>query len=139
MSSGDAEAQKSIGNFSMGDGVDKQQVGVVYAGDSIVSLSSSGALNILDARAQGVVNVLAGSQKAVTSAALVSPGSSTFLAGTADGRIVEYDSSAHVVKLVTGEPHGSLVSGITIDTSTGKGFSVGFDDKIKEIEGSSFV
>jgi WD repeat-containing protein 1 (actin-interacting protein 1) len=92
-------------------------------------------LNVFDSRVQSVVKVVEGPLKAITAAAPAT--SSTFLAGTADGRVLEYDYSSNEAHLVKGEAHVGLVSGLA--ASGGKAVSVGFDDKIKEIEASSFV
>jgi WD40 repeat protein len=133
---GDVESRQSTSSFSIGTGVDNHQVGVVYCDNSIVSLSSSGTLNLLDPRAQGVVRVLQGPQKSITAAAALDS-TGTFLAGTADGRVVHYDDHARTSTLIKGEAHSSLVSGIT--TSQGMAVSVGYDDRVKQIETSEFL
>jgi WD40 repeat protein len=133
---GDVETRKSTSTFSVGTGVDNQQVGIVYTEGSIVSLSASGNLNVLDPRVQGVTRVLEGPQKAVTAAAVLD-NTSTFLAGTADGRVVHYDFSSHTSTLIKGDSHTNLVSGIA--ASQGGAVTVGYDDRVKEIQSSSFV
>jgi WD40 repeat protein len=110
-------------------------VGITYVGDSFASLSISGILNLWDSRVSSIVQVYEGPQKSITSA--TSTGPSTFLAGTADGRILDYNSSDHKLAFVKGAPHTNLVSAVS--AAGGKAVSVGFDDKIKEIEGSNFV
>ena len=79
-------------------------------------------------------------QKAITAASSTS--SSTFLAGSADGRVLSYDtdstSPSDAVQLVGGMLHTSLVSGIAT-TSSGKVFTTGYDDHIREIEGSAYT
>lgn len=133
--SGDVETRKCISTGTLGSGLEHQQVGITHVGDSFASLSISATLNLWDSRVSSVVQVHEGPQKTITSA--TSTGSLTFLAGTADGRILDYDLSDHKVALVKGAPHTNLVSAVS--AAGGKAVSVGFDDKIKEIEGSSFV
>jgi WD40 repeat protein len=79
-------------------------------------------------------------QKAITAASPTS--SSTFFAGSADGRVLLIDtdstSPSNAVQLVGGTLHTSLVSGIAT-ASSGKVFTAGYDDKIREIEGSTYT
>lgn len=77
-----------------------------------------------------------GPQKSVT--ALSSTSSSTFLAGTADGRVVSYSVGDGEATTVTGEGHSNLVSALA-STSSGQTVSVGFDDKVREIEAAAFM
>ncbi|KAH7925452.1 WD40 repeat-like protein, partial [Leucogyrophana mollusca] len=132
----DVETRKVTTTWTVGKGVNHQQVGNVWSGDSdLVSLSMSGDLNIFDSRSGDKPSrVFQAPQKAVTSAALSS--SSTFLAGTADGRILSYDTSAGSVDLVAGDGHSNLVSAMA--SGSGKVFSAGFDDRVREIEVNQF-
>jgi hypothetical protein len=132
---GDIETRKTLSTHTFGSGVAHQQTGIVYSGAAPVSLSSSGALNVLDERVQGVARVVEGPQKALTAAAATS--SSTFLAGAADGRVLQYSTAEHSSKILEGEGHASLVAGIA--AAAGKAASVAYDDKIKEIDGAGFV
>jgi hypothetical protein len=132
---GDIETRKTLSTHTFGSGAAHQQTGIVYSGAAPVSLSSSGALNVLDERVQGVARVVEGPQKALTAAAATS--SSTFLAGAADGRVLQYSTAEHSSKILEGEGHASLVAGIA--AAAGKAASVAYDDKIKEIDGASFV
>ena len=73
-----------------------------------------------------------GPQKAITSGVVTPNG--TLLAGTADGRIVAYDSSGSA-SLVGGQMHTSLVTAMTIAGGVeGSVVSVGFDDQLREVE-----
>lgn len=54
MGPGDVEASKLVTSWSLGPGVENQQVGGTWTeGDDIVSLSMSSDLNIFDRRASG--------------------------------------------------------------------------------------
>lgn len=154
---GDVEARKAITTWKLGSGVNHQQVGNTWTGgDDIVSLSMSGDLNIFDKRVGDkparVLNVLVppmlldlstdleclqGPQKSITTAISAASSPGTFFAGTADGRILAYSDSGYVH--LEGEGHCALVSGLAA-APDGKVYSVGFDDRVREIDGGkSFV
>ncbi|PCH35254.1 WD40 repeat-like protein [Wolfiporia cocos MD-104 SS10] len=138
----DVETRKALTTWTLGSTVHDQQVGSTWtAGDDIVSLSMSGALNVFDRRVgDKPARVLLGPQKSIT-AAVALPSASTFLAGSADGRILSRtysDAGAESYAQLEGEGHAALVSGIAA-SAEGKAFSIGFDDKLREIEGSGFV
>ncbi|OBZ67657.1 putative WD repeat-containing protein C9G1.05 [Grifola frondosa] len=133
----DVETKKAVTTWTLGSGVPHQQVGNVWTeGDDIVSLSMSGNLNIFDKRVgDKPARVLYGPQKSITASVPTSSG--TFLAGTADGRILSFSDDTY--SNVTGEGHASLVAGLA-PAPDGKVFSIGFDDHLREIDGSaSFV
>ncbi|KAF9269416.1 WD40 repeat-like protein [Marasmius fiardii PR-910] len=128
----DVETHKAVNVWSIGVGVNHQQVGNTWSGESdIVSLSLSGDLNVFDVRVGNKpARVINGPQKSIT--ALAPSGSTTFLAGTADGRILSYSSSESTH--LQGQGHTNLITGIAASPSGGKVFSAGFDDHIREID-----
>ncbi|KDQ58569.1 hypothetical protein JAAARDRAFT_34386 [Jaapia argillacea MUCL 33604] len=134
----DVENRKSITTWTLGSGVNHQQVGNIWLGnDTIVSLSMSGDLNVLDRRSEDKpVRVVTGATKAVT--ATVPVASDTFLAGTAEGRILQFSSTTGDASYVEGEGHTNLVTSLSV-APDGMVFSVGFDDRLREIEGSKFT
>ncbi|KIK79322.1 hypothetical protein PAXRUDRAFT_36466 [Paxillus rubicundulus Ve08.2h10] len=134
----DAGSEKHLTTWSLDKGVPNQQVGNVWVNQSvIVSLSMGGDLNVIDVR-EGNLNltrVIQAPQKSVSSAALGL--SATFFAGSADGRVFQYDTASESGSTgVCGESHTSLVSAMTASAG-GKVYSVGFDDKLREVEVSS--
>ncbi|KIY48073.1 WD40 repeat-like protein [Fistulina hepatica ATCC 64428] len=131
----DAESRKAVTTWTVGTGVNHQQVGNVWVEGSIVSLPMSGELNIFDSRTGGSpVRVLSAPQKAITAA--VSTDSDTFLAGTADGRVVSYSMAAAESVILSGQGHTSRVSGLVSTDSLVH--STGWDDYVREID-SSFL
>ncbi|EMD35482.1 hypothetical protein CERSUDRAFT_116228 [Gelatoporia subvermispora B] len=129
----DVESRKAATTWSLGSGVDHQQVGNVWTeGGDIVSLSMSGELNIFDKRVgDKPTRVIVAPQKAITAAVPVASESKTFFAGTADGRLLSFSGDEY--SYVKGEGHSSLVSGLTSERD-GTVFSVGFDDRLREID-----
>ncbi|PIL23440.1 hypothetical protein GSI_14751 [Ganoderma sinense ZZ0214-1] len=133
----DVETKKAQTTWTLGSGVNNQQVGNTWtAGDSIVSLSMSGDLNVFDKRVgDKPARVLYGPQKAITSAIKAPSSDSTFIVGTADGRALAHTTE---YEYVGGEAHATLVAGLSASPS-GIVHSVGLDDRLREIEGSSFT
>ena len=79
-----------------------------------------------------------GPQKAVTAAAIsTTSASEMFFVGSADGRLLSYDSTGTASPLA-GQGHTNFVSGLA-STPDGKVFSTGYDDRIREVEGSQFT
>jgi WD40 repeat protein len=83
--------------------------------------------------------LLQGPQKAITAAAIstTTTVSETFFVGSADGRVLSYDSTGTASPLA-GQGHTNLVSGLA-STPNGKVFSTGYDDRVREVEGSQFT
>ncbi|KAJ6507228.1 WD40-repeat-containing domain protein [Mycena vitilis] len=124
----DVETHKAKTAWTLGAGVPNQQLGNAWSGEAdIVSLSLSGDLNVFDARVgDKPARVITGPQKPVT--AVAPSGSGTFLAATADGRVLEYTAASGEAAIIV-----ALAAG-----SDGKVFSAGFDDHVREIGGTSF-
>ncbi|KAI0036110.1 WD40 repeat-like protein [Vararia minispora EC-137] len=137
----DAETKKTTMTYTLGPGVDHQQVGNVWsAPNTVVSLALSGDLNVFDTRSGDKPTKILyagvfGSQKSVTAAAPLS--SDTFLVGTADGRILAYEPSGDA-SYVSGKGHSNLVSSLSA-TAGDKVFSVGYDDRLLELDAKDFT
>ncbi|KAL1742536.1 WD40-repeat-containing domain protein [Schizophyllum fasciatum] len=128
----DVESRKATTTWTLGSGVDHQQVGNVWSGASdIVSLSMTGDLNVFDPRTgDKPARIFQAPQKSITAA--VGPVTSdTFLAGTADGRVFAYSAAAGTSATLTGPGHAAFVSGLAAAGDTLA--SVGFDDHVREI------
>ncbi|THH00974.1 hypothetical protein EW026_g1639 [Hermanssonia centrifuga] len=128
---GDVESKKAVTTWTLGSGVNNQQVGNVWTeGDDIVSLSMSGDLNIFDKRTgDKPARVLQGPSKPIT-AAVPASSSGTFIEGVADGRVLAHSGSEY--SYLDGPGHTNLVSGLAV-ASDGKVFSAGYDDTVREI------
>ncbi|KAH8113894.1 WD40 repeat-like protein [Phellopilus nigrolimitatus] len=124
----DVERKETVQTWTVGTGVQNQQVGNAWGADGdIVSLSMSGIVNVFDQRkGEAPARFLVGPQKAITSTTLTSSG--TFLAGTADGRILSYETASGDANLVSGSGHTSLVT--SLGSAGDSVLSVGFDDTV---------
>ncbi|KAI0002600.1 WD40 repeat-like protein [Russula compacta] len=135
----DIETRKATTTYTLGTGLQHQQVGNVWSSpDTIISLSLSGDLNVFDRRSgEKPVKVLHGPQKAITSAISNPAVSETFIVGSADGRALAYNSTGEAT-LLSGQGHTNLISGLA-STPDGRVFSAGYDDRVREVEGSGFT
>ncbi|KAM0748133.1 putative actin cortical patch component [Meredithblackwellia eburnea MCA 4105] len=114
-----------------------QQVGNVWTtNDELVSLSFSGALNVLDIRAPGKpTKVIHGHQTALTSLA-ISPSTSSYITGDASGVVRRFSSLTGECFPVSGGSHSNLVVDI-VPVPSGDGFwSAGWDDSVRGLQGS---
>ncbi|PBK89803.1 WD40 repeat-like protein [Armillaria gallica] len=127
----DVETRKSVTAWTVGSNVTNQQVRNTWSAENgIVSLSLGGDLNVFDPRAP---------QKAITA---ISPSSAgTFLAGSADGRVLSYSIAPGESTSLTGEGHSNSVTALATSSADGNVFSVGFDDRVREItsDGKEFT
>nr|KAJ3422867.1 WD repeat-containing protein 1 [Polyrhizophydium stewartii] len=105
----DAAAKTVVSTFSFGEGQspDDQQVGSLWQGQFLISLSLSGDINYLDPRAgTKPTRVVRGHAKAITSLAVDS--NKTLYSGSYDGRIVSI--AANQSKIVTAAMDDSVRS-----------------------------
>ncbi|RIB25557.1 quinon protein alcohol dehydrogenase-like superfamily [Gigaspora rosea] len=125
----DIEAQKVVQTFCFSDTIDDQQVGNLWQGEYIISLSLSGDINYLDQKSPSPVKVIKGHQKAIT--AFTQSKDSTLFTGSYDGRIYAWntDGSANVVG---GTSHTNSVTQLT--SQGNKVVSVGMDDTVRTID-----
>ncbi|KAJ2641611.1 WD40 repeat-like protein, partial [Coemansia sp. RSA 1694] len=78
-----------------------QQVGNLWAGEHIVSLSLSGDINVLQMGADRPVRTITGHQKAITAAALAPP-SGPLYTGSYDGKLCTWDLATGIACSVEG-------------------------------------
>lgn len=122
----DFEARKPIKQWSFEKRLENQQMGVVFAGDYIISLSYSGDLYYLREFSEEV-KIVTGHQKSITALAIVD---GSIYTGSYDGRICKWkDSKAEVVA-----NHNGLVVGITTS-----GHSAAWDDTFRDLLKGSTV
>ena len=129
-----AAAQKST-QWAVGDAVEDQQNGVVWADpNTVVSASCNGVLNVFDVREGGSWKKLYGPTRAVTASAL---SEKTFYTGSFDGGLKAF-SDAGACENVEGQGHSGQIVGLAPD---GKGtvYSAAWDDKIAAIKGAEFA
>ena len=130
----DASSGTVVKSWVFSNATENQQVGVVFAGKVIISLSLSGDLNYLSEESEMPTLVVSGHQKSIT--ALTKFSSGGIYTGSYDGRVVCWSSEGKATT-VSGDGHTNLVAGLGGDDSTIL-WSVGWDDTLRQIRGTSF-
>ncbi|KAI2269693.1 WD40 repeat-like protein [Ophidiomyces ophidiicola] len=144
----DVETQKVIQSWQFGPNngpatVPNQQVGIVWpSGRSdglIISLSLSGDLNYLIEGQTKPSKIIHGHQKNITSIVVDSAHSDdTLWTGSYDGRLCSWEVSGGAMKGVQGDGHPGYVVGLVASKeSSGRIYSVGWDDTIRSVDISS--
>ncbi|CAG8520722.1 11111_t:CDS:10 [Paraglomus occultum] len=115
----DVEAQKIVRTFEFSNNVDDQQVGNVWRGSYLISLSLSGNINYLDEASPKPVRIVKGHQKAIT--ALTKTDEKTLFTGN-EGHATELDGQGHSNQVTQLVNHKNAI------------YSVGMDDSLREID-----
>jgi len=158
----DAETGKVVQSWRMGEegkvSIQDHQVGVVWpAGRSdglIISLNLAGDLTYLQEGKPEILRIIQGHQKNTTSiipsmkgegllkniTSLVSgtekSSNRTFFTGDTSGRICAYDSTGDAAT-IEGDAHKNYISGLS--SSSGRIYSVGWDDTLRTIDTSARI
>ncbi|KAI9836815.1 MAG: hypothetical protein M1819_000980 [Sarea resinae] len=144
----DAEAGKTVQNWRFGDegvvNIPDHQVGVVWPSRSdglVISLNLDGDLNYLAEGNPKPVKLVQGHQKNITAVGSIDAADSkseTLWTGSYEGRICSWDVATGWGEKAGGETHTNQVSGIaTSAQGQGKIYSVGWDDRLRSIDGAS--
>ncbi|KAF9921284.1 WD40 repeat-like protein [Linnemannia zychae] len=127
----DVETSSVINTFDFANPASNflgQQVGNIWKGDTLVSLSLSGDLNYLDPSTNTASRVIQGHQKAITAFA-ISEDKKTFMSGSYDGRVMEWDVETGKATPLSEASHSNRVMQIV---NNGAQFvSAGMDDTVK--------
>ncbi|KAJ2098334.1 WD40 repeat-like protein [Coemansia sp. S100] len=111
-----------------------QQVGNLWAGEHIISLSLSGDINVLEMGNERPVRVITGHQKAITAAALTPSG--TLYTGSYDGKLCTWDFTGHA-QTVEGPKNEAKPEDMV---ACGDAVAMGFiDDVVRFAEGSKIT
>ncbi|KAG0028134.1 WD40 repeat-like protein [Podila clonocystis] len=132
----DIETSSVVNTFDLSSSgsVNGQQVGNIWKGDALLSLSLSGDLNYLDPSTSQTSRIVKGHQKGITALA-VSEDKKTFLTGSYDGRVVSWEGNDGEGHPLEESSHSNQVMQLV-----GKGnefISAGMDDTIKVTDISS--
>lgn len=139
----DVEYGKTVQEWSMGDGVLDQQVGIVWpSGRSdglLISLSLSGTLNYLTEGSDKPTRKVQGHQKNITSISHSGfTADETFWTGSYDGRLCKWDVPSGSAEMVAGRGHDSYIAGLaSTKDNSGRIYSVGWDDSLRSVDAHS--
>ena len=129
---------KLVCEFIMGTSVDDQQLGCLWSGDYLVSVSLSGHINYMDPKNPGKPSmVIEGHNKPVTTMTISKDGKTIFTGGS-DGRVLKWNSENGEARRVQGPGHESQVNCIDFKDSDNL-FTLGIDDTFRIIESSTFL
>ena len=150
----DVETKKATTTFAMGNTVEDQQLGCLWSGEYLLSVSLSGFINYLDPRSpskpakvrdkkftnsefylktkQFLLQVIGGHNKPITKMIKGSSDDSnpTILTAGSDGRVVEWTVADGSTRVVQGEGHGAQINGLCSVGGTQLA-TVGIDDSLK--------
>ncbi|KAG0037844.1 hypothetical protein BGZ82_001702 [Podila clonocystis] len=132
----DIETSSVVNTFDLSSSgsVNGQQVGNIWKGDALLSLSLSGDLNYLDPSTSQTSRIVKGHQKGITALA-VSEDKKTFLTGSYDGRVVSWDGNDGEGHPLEESSHSNQVMQLV---GNGNEFiSAGMDDTVKVTDISS--
>ncbi|KAI8895270.1 WD40-repeat-containing domain protein [Globomyces pollinis-pini] len=128
----DVTAKKVVQTYSFSDSptFEHQQVGTLWKGSHLISVSLSGDINYLDPRTSGKpVRVIKGHQKGITTLTLSSD--KKLYSGSYDGRICSWEEGTGGAVEVTGQGHSNQV--VTLGSGDEKVFSCGMDDSFRSL------
>ncbi|KOS20330.1 putative WD repeat-containing protein [Escovopsis weberi] len=140
----DVDAGTVVQTWKLGEGVGSvrdQQVGVVIphgrADGLIVSVNLAGELTYLQPGKPEPVRVVQGHDRGITAIVAGSDGSgASFLTGSFDGRVCQWDARTGLATLIDGQPHTNQIAQL-VSGPDGKVFSVGWDDNLKTVDESA--
>lgn len=140
----DVESGKVAQSWRMGEegavSISDHQVGVVWpAGRSdglVISLNLAGDLTYLQEGKPKPLKVVPGHQKNITNIvpAIEKSSNPTFFTGDTNGRICAFESSG-ACETIEGDAHKNYISGLA--ASSGRIYSVGWDDTLRTIDASA--
>lgn len=122
-----------LATFKMGDGVEDQQVGCLWSGSHLVSVSLSGFINFLNLDDPSKPRMtVKGHNKPIT-AMVLSTNKKTIYTGASDGSIISWDSETGRNERIEGAGHGVQVNGMVTGSGTNI-FTIGFDDTLRSLD-----
>ncbi|KAF9586118.1 hypothetical protein BGW38_009478 [Lunasporangiospora selenospora] len=133
----DVETSSVVSTFDLaaqGSNFLGQQIGNVWKGNHLLSLSLSGDLNYLDPSTSKTSRVVQGHQKAITALA-VSEDKNTFFTGSYDGRVMSWNGSTGDAQALNEASHTNQI--MQMVTNGAELVSAGMDEAIKVSKGKS--
>jgi WD40 repeat protein len=104
----DAETRACVSTINFGKEVEDQQVGCLWQGDYLISLSLRGDLSYIDPNSGQVVRVLRGHNKSINSVSF-DHSSSTIFTGGVEAVVASWDRETSANKAINGKPHTNHV------------------------------
>lgn len=133
-----AESGELIREFNFGNTVEDQQVGCLWQGSTVLTVSLSGFINYLDINngANSIIKVVKGHSKSITALAVANIyGKSMIYSASHDGLIIAWNSETGEMDSVKGNQHKSQVQQLAF--LNGVLVSCAYDDTLKFIDPNS--
>jgi len=130
----DIASMKCFVTFKMGNEVEDQQVGCLWSGQHMISVSLSGFINYLDPdNPDTPKRVIKGHNKPITAMALNADRKTIYTAAS-DGTVISWDSETGRNERIGGKGHGVQVSGMVGGNMLE---TIGYDDTARTIDQAS--
>ena len=124
----DVETRSVVNTFKMGTTVDDQQLGCLWQGDYLLSVSLSGVINYLDPASNSVSRVVRGHSKNITTIA-TSEDRSQYFTGSYDSSSVSWNTASSEAVYLGGTSHSN---GVQRNHVAGNNYvSCGMDDTVR--------
>ncbi|XP_065185680.1 WD repeat-containing protein 1-like [Sycon ciliatum] len=127
----DVESRSVVNTFEIGKNVDDQQLGCLWQGDYLLSVSLSGVINYLDPASNSVSRVVRGHSKNITTFS-ISEDRNQFFTGSYDSSTMSWNSASSECKPLSGSGHSNGVQNISI--AGGNFVSCAMDDTVRFAE-----
>jgi WD40 repeat protein len=124
----DVASGKCEQTFAFGTDTDNQQLGCLWVGATLISLSLGGEISFLDQATGEPKHSLVGHSKTVTALAFDKTDDAIY-SGDATGRTIRWDAATARNRIVGGAAHTNQVQSIVIDGDTV--VSAGMDDTVR--------
>lgn len=125
----DANTYALLTEFTLGKTTDDMQVGCVWVGDSMITISLSGYINYLDKNnPEKPMRVLKGHNKPIMAMTFTSDGNTIFT-GCSSGHINYWDANSGLDDEIVGKGHSTQIQDLTV--SGDNLISVSMDDTIR--------
>jgi len=124
----DVQTSSVVTEFNMGSAVQDMQVGCLWQGDYLLSVSLSGYINYLDVNNPSrPLRILKGHNKPITSM-VISKDQQSIYTGASDGKICAWNKNTGDGEMVSGNGHSNQIQEMTTDDD--KIYSCGMDDTV---------
>ncbi|CAG0885086.1 unnamed protein product [Cyprideis torosa] len=128
----DVETAQMVSEFPMGPSVEDQQVGCLWQGPYLLSVSLSGFITYLDkSNPSQPIRVVTGHNRPITALGL-SQDKHTLLTGSHDGVVTQWDVASGENARVGGHGHGNQINDmVCVGDSI---YTVGIDDSLRKVD-----
>lgn len=134
-----AETREMVVKFVMGKDILDQQIGCVWAGNTLITVSLSGNLTYLDRNdPEHPLKVIYGHSQALSSILAIPSDKPCHVSADISGKMLWWDTDSGVAHPFLGNGHTNKVIGLCYDNDRKKIISAAWDDTVKFTSTSDF-